>query len=580
MKPFFLRRFFSRDERRFRPLLADALAVACAALQLVESPSSERREIIVEALIAAWLASLAAGLLATALRRNAAQDYALQSFAALAAGAAIWFSEPLALFHPAFFAALAFACLAAPLPALKDAEAYWAFVEKFCFAARVAGLGAAVGWVSVWATIWSAELLFHLYDAQSSWKTSQRAAIFLFFGVAPIVFAARLPAVEEIGLAAGARDLTRRGVAAVTNWALAPFVLVYSALLWAYAGKIALAGSLPMGEVGRMVGAFGFSALATIAFVFPDRASGPRHVRLLWRIWPYLLPAPLILLTVAIWERVDAYGFTPDRYIAVLLTALCAANGVVALGRRERIIRFAPAAAAIGSLLASLGPWGAIAVSTRWQAASMRSILVAHGASTDNRLADNDERIALSEAETKKWQAARDVLERHHGWSALFPGAPEDARTIERALQARVMVKDSLQSARRTKFFTASSESSWLASDDALRTAHVVARIVVPGARTETLRGPGADNASASLTYEANGSRLIVEAPGHVRSTFDLADLMWRLAENKSRLAMPQIVTTSDGAGDLALLVDALAIRVDDGVSAPTRYSGFVLATK
>jgi hypothetical protein len=215
-----------------------------------------------------------------------------------------------------------------------------------------------------------------------------------------------IPRAEASAMRDGENDFLRRAVAAVAGWALSPFVLVYSAVLWIYAIKIALAGALPDGQVGGMVGVFGFVGVATILAIYPQRETGRAHVRPLWRIWPFLLVAPLVLLAFAIVERVGEYGLTPDRYMAALLGVLCAANGVAALAGRERIVKFAPAVATVALFAASFGPWGAKETSVRWQSAAMREILAAHDQIKDGALIAHGASAPLSLKEWRRWKAA------------------------------------------------------------------------------------------------------------------------------------------------------------------------------
>jgi hypothetical protein len=153
----------------------------------------------------------------------------------------------------------------------------------------------------------------------------------------------------------------------------------------------------------------------------------------LWRIWPYLAIAPLALLAVAIFERVGAYGLTPDRYMLALMGALCAANASVALLAREKVLRFAPTASAIALTLGSIGPWGAIASSTRWQKAALFGVFAAHGQVADGRLVTDGGVPEMSKEEARRCRAAVDYL-RSAEANALAPLlAAKDERLSQEA---------------------------------------------------------------------------------------------------------------------------------------------------
>ncbi len=415
------------------------LALAAALVSIVNHHLQQKfHPDMVEWLCFAWLASIAGGIYAQSRQWTLRSGVALSlALAALAAGADA-FQKDIGLFPKIFLASLICACAAAPRACLRNTDSYWIWNEKFWSAAFVAFIGGIIGWLAASATIDTAQRLLGLFDSDTRWSLMQDVRELVMFAVAPIVFLSMIPRVEATAMSDGENDFLRRAVAAVAGWALSPFILVYSAVLWIYAIKIALAGALPDGQVGGMVGVFGFVGVATILAIYPQRETGRVHVRLLWRIWPFLLVAPLVLLAFAIIERVGEYGLTPDRYMAALLGALCVANGVAALAGRERIVRFAPAVAALALFAVSFGPWGAKETSVRWQSAAMREILTAHGQIKDGALT-NGASAPLSLKEWRRWKAALDVLKSQNRLRA-FVGAnvaayEEDA---EKLLRARV----------------------------------------------------------------------------------------------------------------------------------------------
>jgi hypothetical protein len=563
--------------RRIAAAPAALLAILAAVLLLAgTSDAPDWRMMILVAIGAAWPAVVAAALFAAARDWSLPRNIAFQLAVGCVAGVVVWFPAETGLFHPTYFVGLAFASLAAPLSRLRSAENYWPWVEKLCFAAALAALGALVGFLAIVATLLSAATLFGLagltFDAIAT-----RLAIFMFVAVMPIVFLALEPPIVETTLDERATDFLRRAGAALACYALAPFVLVYSALLWAYAGKIALEGALPMGQVGLMVGAFGFSAMLTVLLIFPERHRGPFVVRWLWRIWPFLLPAPLVLLGFAIAERVSTYGLTPDRYVAILLTLLCAASGLAALGARDRVIRFAPAATALALLAASFGPFGAVAVSLRWQNGNLSAILAAHGLlRPDGRLLEEGPPVALTAAETRKWRAATELIRQNDRAPALFgPESPKTADALQR-LEARIVfakladVSDG-RPARWRSLYT----QSWAApSDGALDAVAILGSITLP-----IIRRGGDDDATPDPLHAAlDGLRLSVEPPGEAAASFDLSDLAQRLDARAAPLARPVVVeSTSAGTGGLLLLVDQFDLRADDEGVQITSLTALVL---
>ena len=66
------------------------------------------------------------------------------------------------------------------------------------------------------------------------------------------------------------------------------------------------------------------------------RAPPALPTRLFLKVWPFLLIAPLALLVFAIWERIAAYGLTPDRYLLALFAVLLAVILLLQIDRRWR----------------------------------------------------------------------------------------------------------------------------------------------------------------------------------------------------------------------------------------------------
>jgi len=384
------------------------LALAAALVSIVNHHLQQKfHPDMVEWLCFAWLASVAGGIYAQSRQRALRSDVALSLALAAGADGADVFQKNIGLSSIVFSASLLCACAAAPRAGLRDTDCYWIWNEKFWSAALVAVVGALIGWAATSATIHAATKLLGLFDSPATaFLIEEDARDLVTLAVAPIVFLSMIPRAEASAMRDGENDFLRRAVAAVAGWALSPFVLVYSAVLCIYAIKIALAGALPDGQVGGMVGVFGFVGVATILAIYPQRETGRAHVRPLWRIWPFLLVAPLVLLAFAIVERVGEYGLTPDRYMAALLGVLCAANGVAALAGRERIVKFAPAVATVALFAASFGPWGAKETSVRWQSAAMREILAAHDQIKDGALIAHGASAPLSLKEWRRWKAA------------------------------------------------------------------------------------------------------------------------------------------------------------------------------
>ena len=129
-----------------------------------------------------------------------------------------------------------------------------------------------------------------------------------------------------------------RGFEILVNFILAPALMIFTALLYAYVGKIILAGALPKGMVSNialpyLVGGLGVYALRSIS------------VKANWdsffKFFPYLSIVPIVLLWLAIDRRISAYAWTEQRiYLVALASAITIAYAILIIPkiRQYRLI--------------------------------------------------------------------------------------------------------------------------------------------------------------------------------------------------------------------------------------------------
>jgi hypothetical protein len=152
-----------------------------------------------------------------------------------------------------------------------------------------------------------------------------------------------------------------KAVGFLGTWILAPLTLIYAIILIAYGIKIALAGALPNGEVAELVTPFLIIGTLTWLILDPPFIQEKRLARWYHKVWfPLTIPAAL-LLAVAVFQRINQYGFTVERYLLVLASvwALGIALWFTFRPKEKRDIRIIPGFAALLLAVASIGPWGA-----------------------------------------------------------------------------------------------------------------------------------------------------------------------------------------------------------------------------
>jgi hypothetical protein len=177
-----------------------------------------------------------------------------------------------------------------------------------------------------------------------------------------------------------------RLVNVLVTYVLTPVVGLYLTILLLYVARIAILWALPSGEAAPII--WGCAAIAVITHVlaYPMRETGRGAVRLYHRHLFRVLMVPVIVLAIAVWVRIDAYGMTEQRYVLALGTAALLVHCVLGMVWPARRLVIAPAALGALLILGSFGPWGAIAASERSQVAILKNLLERNGLLTEGRV--------------------------------------------------------------------------------------------------------------------------------------------------------------------------------------------------
>jgi hypothetical protein len=153
-----------------------------------------------------------------------------------------------------------------------------------------------------------------------------------------------------------------------------PLMAIYAAILLAYGVKIILEGTLPRGVVTGLVGAFGSVGYLVVSL---SRAYQPARS---WSTWfQRILAVLLILLWVALGQRIADYGFTELRVLGFYLGLFLTVVTVYFLVRPNAGIRVVPAVLALLALSITVGPFKASSWAFRSQYARFERIAAANG---------------------------------------------------------------------------------------------------------------------------------------------------------------------------------------------------------
>jgi hypothetical protein len=217
------------------------------------------------------------------------------------------------------------------------------------------------------------------------------------------------------------------------QYTLVPLVTVYLVILMLYFGKVVISWDWPSGWIGYLVTGVAGAGILTLLLVHPlAERDDQRWIATFARgFWLGILPA-VVMLWLAVYQRLHQYGFTEPRYFLLVLSLWLAAIAVYYALTHSRRIRVIPGSLCLLALVTFAGPWGAYSASRRSQVARVRDVLTAHGVLAGGRvrratvmIAGRDDARALS--------GAVRYLVTTHGVAALRP-------LLGDSFAARVMV--------------------------------------------------------------------------------------------------------------------------------------------
>jgi hypothetical protein len=167
-----------------------------------------------------------------------------------------------------------------------------------------------------------------------------------------------------------------------------------------------------------------------------------------WRSWVWLALMPVLLLFLAAYARISAYGLTEQRYLIVLIGVWAFVLAFLRIWRPERFdLRLIPGVLAILLLVASFGPWGAMGASVLSQTAELAGILSDRGLLADGKIVAQpagSEGASVLGTDAPRVRGIEWYLNTHHALSRLVPwfeGQEQnpfaEGKTPERGSRAR-----------------------------------------------------------------------------------------------------------------------------------------------
>jgi hypothetical protein len=281
------------------------------------------------------------------------------------------------------FLAVAFHLLVsfAPFVGRGSVEGFWEYNKLLFIRILTAGLYSGVLFAGLAIAIASTDALFNL-------KVDGKIYGHLFIFVAGIFNTAFfLAGVPDHWKELEETQLYPKGLKIFTQFVLIPLATIYLTILLAYEIKLIAEWSLPKGIVSSLVLGYAVYGILSILLVYPIRYDEGNRWISTFSKWFYLLLIPLIVvLALAVWQRVDQYGITESRYVLIVLSLWLAGITIYFLTDRQQNIRVIPMSLCLIALLAVIGPQSASSLSARSQVNRLIDYFDSRGAWVNNKL--------------------------------------------------------------------------------------------------------------------------------------------------------------------------------------------------
>lgn len=165
------------------------------------------------------------------------------------------------------------------------------------------------------------------------------------------------------------------GLKIFAQYILIPLVTVYLVILTAYLGRVIITRVWPSGWIGWLVSSVALTGTLALLLVHPLRSRAEGGWVNGYGRWFFVALIPsLVMLAMALAQRVNQYGFTEPRYALMVLTGwLMLLAGYYGL-TGSRSIRPIPISLAVVALATAFGPWGMAATARRSQVARFERI--------------------------------------------------------------------------------------------------------------------------------------------------------------------------------------------------------------
>jgi hypothetical protein len=257
-----------------------------------------------------------------------------------------------------------------PYLRVREDNGFWQYNRALFFRGIAAAIFAGVLFFGLAIAVLALDQLFGLNIEP---ETYPRLWFFIAFVFATWFFLAGVP---EDFAALHRDEAYDRSIKVFAQYVLVPLVAIYLTILTVYLIKVLATQEWPSGWIGWLVSSVAAAGIFSLLMVYPVAGKEEnRWMRTYARtFWVAILPS-IVMLWLAIGQRIGQYGITERRYFLTLLSVWLAGVAVYYAITRSRDMRVIPATLCLGAVLAFAGPWGAYRMSERSQLDRLQTLL-------------------------------------------------------------------------------------------------------------------------------------------------------------------------------------------------------------
>jgi hypothetical protein len=302
------------------------------------------------------------------------------------------------------------------LPYLKKGEmnGFWQYNKMLIFRLFITAIFAVVLFAGLAIALTALDKLFGVSIPGKRYLELWALVAGLF---GPWFFLAGVP--EDLDGLDGIEEYPK-GLKIFAQYILLSLVIVYLLILYAYLLKILIQWNWPKGWVSSLILGFSAVSILSLLLMHPIRdRSENAWIRAAGK-WLYIVLIPLIVvLFLAVTERIGDYGITESRYVGVAFGVWLSAQVIYFLFSKSRSIKFTVASLCLLAFLISFGPWGMLGVSQRSQVERLSRLLTKNGILVNGVV--HKEHGKVSQADSQEISSIVSYLNGIHGYKAIQP---------------------------------------------------------------------------------------------------------------------------------------------------------------